>query len=98
MRVQAAACSDLFLLLCEARCDRIQLGAPDADDESGVALWAAAGCEATAVAPGDLCGALRAVQAPQHPKSVLWLRAQQCLLVLEGQGGGRGEGMPLWGK
>jgi hypothetical protein len=45
-----------------------------------------------------VCDALRQLQGPEDPRGAVWLRAQQCLGVLEGTAGARGEGMPLWGK
>ena len=100
---QMAACSSLLLLLCEARADAMQLSAAGTTTtvpptDAAPALWAAPGCDATDATLPELCAALRVVQAPEDPRGAVWLRAQQCLLVLEGRAGGRGEGMPLWGK
>jgi hypothetical protein len=46
----------------------------------------------------ELCGGLAALQRSFDSRSPTWLRAEQCVLVLQGRAGDRGTGMPLWKK
>ena len=99
---ETASCAELLLLLVEGICDDVQLQASGSTADGAslvIAVWAVGG-DAVAATPTHhaLCDALRAVQAPLDSRAVTWLRAEQCVRVLEGKSSRRGEGLPLWGK